>query len=65
MGIQLIFLGVKKYSMFDCSSFVNQGPVVQKPINLIQDFRKIWLHSGQLFVESFFCLILFLKIDFF
>ena len=42
--------------MFDCSSFVNQGPVVQKPINLIQDYRKIWFHSCQLFVESFFCL---------
>ena len=51
--------------MFDCSSFVNQGPVVQKPINLLQDYRKIWFHSGQLFAESFFCLILFLKIDFF
>jgi len=50
--------------MFDCSSFVNHGPVVQKPINLIQDYRKIWFHSGQLFVESFFCLILFLKLTF-
>ena len=51
--------------MFHFSSFVYQGPVVQRPITLIQDYRKIWFHSGQLFVESFFCIILFLKIDFF
>ena len=32
--------------MFDCSSFVSQGSVVQKPINLIQDYRKSLFHSG-------------------
>ena len=52
--------------MFDCSSLANQGPVVQKPINVIQDYHKIWFHFFQLLAESFFCLftIFFFKIDF-
>ena len=38
------------------------GPVVRKPINLIQDS---FLSYFQLFGESFFCLFLLFKIDFF
>ena len=42
-----------------------QGPVVRKPINLIQDERKLLFHFLKLFGESFFCLFLFFKINFF
>ena len=42
-----------------------QGPVVRKPINLIQDERLTFVPYFQLTGETFFCLFLFFKVDFF